>query len=406
MKINRVFFASAVLLATFLSFSCRRSGAVESINETTLFTIPYGSFEEQISITDLNSVGNCRFGISMRDGFFYIMNGESKKMMEFNSYGDLLSLFYNEDSEIATLLEKSKRPDGSIHHEISFPFDYSGQLAVDSYKNIYTVCNIPRERQEKSDDGSMLFSQTVLRISRNGSSVDYIGQQGPGGTPFPFIKNIFTTEKDELVVVSKSSQGIMVYWFAVDGFLKYMIPIEEKNIPLIKGIDDNSQVYLTVENVIPDVNNYKLYLKTDYYSTYVDEESKVQSGVNYIQTILYTFDIETAAYEDNVSIPAFEEYVIADYSRLTYKIPYDFLGVTKNGWKFFIVKADDGYNLEIIHTENQRILRRHINADHNEVMFNSMNLSSDGLLTILFIEKDSAKISWFRTDSLIESILK
>lgn len=401
MKLDKklcTFCVSILLLVLFNS--CKKSG-IESIGENNLFSIPYGNFEEQISISDLNNVGNCRFGISMRDGFFYIINGESKKLMEFNSYGDLLTLFYNEDSITSKLISKSKRPDASIHHEIAFPFDYPGKLVVDSNKNIYTVCSIPRDRQERSDDGSMLFSQTVLRIARDGSSVDYIGQQGPGGTPFPYIKNIYTTEKDELVVVAKSTEGVIVYWLATDGFLKYMIPIQEKDVPLIKGIDDNSEVYLTVENVIPDTNQYKLYLKVDYYSTYVDEESKVQSGVNYIQTSLLTFDIDSASFEDSITIPPYEEYVVADYSRLTYKSPYDFLGVTKSGWKFFIAKNDKGYNLEIIQNENQKILRRQIEADHNNILFSSMFLSSDGLLTVLYVEKESARVVWYRTDNLI-----
>lgn len=385
----------------FALFSGCKGAGIESIGENNLFSVPYGNFEEQISISELNEVGNCRFGIAMRDGFFYLINGESRKIMEFNSYGDLLTLFYNEESNTAKYIKNSKRPAGSIHHEISFPFDYPGRLVVDSNKNIYTVCSIPRDRQEKSDDGDMLYSQTILRIARDGSSVDYIGQQGPGGTPFPYIKNIYTTVKDELVVVAKSTEGIIVYWFGTDGFLKFMVPIKEKNMPLVKGIDNNSEVYLTVENVIPDENDYKIFVKVDYYSTYEDEESKVQSGINYIQTVLYTLDIESATFIDSISIPPYEEYVVADYSRLTYKSPYDFLGVTKNGWKFFIAKNDNGFNLEIIQSESQKILRRQIAADHKNILFNSMFLSADGLLTVLYLEKDNARVVWYRTDNLI-----
>ena len=33
----------------------------------------------------------------MQDGFFYISNGLSGKVMEFNSYGDILNLYYNEE---------------------------------------------------------------------------------------------------------------------------------------------------------------------------------------------------------------------------------------------------------------------------------------------------------------------
>ena len=219
-NMRKTILAAGLILSGFIFTACLGNETVQSISENELFSLPYGNFEEQLSVSDLNDVGNVRFGIAMQDGFFYIVNGESKKILELNSYGDLLTLFYNEDSQTARLLENSNRPDKSIHHEISYPFDYPGMVAVDSNKNVYTVCSIPWNRQEKSDDGTTLYSHTVLRFARDGSSVDYIGQQGPGGTPFPYIKNIYTTSKDELVVVASSSEGMLVYWFASDGFLK------------------------------------------------------------------------------------------------------------------------------------------------------------------------------------------
>ena len=324
----------ALVIIVFCLFftSCLKNETVQSISETELFSLHYGNFEEQLSISDLNDVGNVRFGIAMQDGFFYIVNGESKKILELNSYGDLLTLFYNEGSQTARLLENSNRPDKSIHHDISYPFDYPGMIAVDSNKNVYTVCSIPWNRQEKSDDGTTLYSHTVLRFARDGSSVDYIGQQGPGGTPFPYIKNIYTTSKDELVVVASSSEGMLVYWFASDGFLKYMIPVITKDAPSAIDKENLSDIFLTIQNVIPDPVSYKLYVQIDYYSTYVDEESKVQSGINYVQTLLYPLNIESGTYEEPVSVPPYEETVVSDYSKLTYRIPYDFLGVTKSGW--------------------------------------------------------------------------
>lgn len=398
----------ALVIIVFCLFftSCLKNETVQSISETELFSLPYGNFEEQLSISDLNDVGNVRFGIAMQDGFFYIVNGESKKILELNSYGDLLTLFYNEDSQTARLLENSNRPDKSIHHDISYPFDYPGMIAVDSNKNVYTVCSIPWNRQEKSDDGTTLYSHTVLRFARDGSSVDYIGQQGPGGTPFPYIKNIYTTSKDELVVVASSSEGMLVYWFASDGFLKYMIPVITKDAPSAIDKENLSDIFLTIQNVIPDPLSYKLYVQIDYYSTYVDEESKVQSGINYVQTLLYPLNIESGTYEEPVSVPPYEETVVSDYSKLTYRIPYDFLGVTKNGWKFFVVKTEEGFNIEMIQSESQRILRRHFKASHSNIVYDTMYLSQDGILTALYLEEDKARVVWYRTDNLIDAILK
>lgn len=399
-------FPIILTLILFSLISCQRNETVQSISEIELFNLSYGKFEEQLSTANLNSIGNVQFGIQMRDGFFYIVDGEAKKIMELNSYGDLLTLFYNEDAETADFFSNSNRADKSIHHEISYPFDYPGKIAVDSNKYIYAVCSIPRDRQEKSEDDLMLYSHTVLRFARDGSFVEYLGQQGPGGTPFPYIKNIYTTAKDELVVVSTSTDGAMVYWFSTDGFLKYMIPVSKKDIPLVKGINDNSDVYLAIDGVVPDPSSYRLFIQVDYFSSYVDEDSKVQSGVNYIQTLLYPLNVEDGIFEEPVSIPPYEESVVADYSRLTYRIPYEFLGVTKNGWKFFILKTDDGFNIEMIQNESQRILRRHFNANHNEILYNTMTLSQEGIITALYLEKEKARVVWYRTDSLIDAILK
>ena len=394
------------LLFTSLFTSCLGKETIQAINETQLFTLPYGNFEEQLSVADLNTIGDVCYGVTMQDGFFYIVDGESKKIMELNSYGDILTLFYNEDSEIAKILKKSNRLVESTHHEVNYPFDYTGMLVTDSNKNIYTVCSVPRDRQEQSDDGTMLYSQTVLRFARDGSSVEYIGQQGPGGTPFPYIKNIYTTAKDELVVVGNSVEGKIVYWFANDGFLKYMIPIVTKDAPRIKEHDENSEIYLTIENVVPDLINYKLYVQINYYSSYIDEDSKVQSGVNFEQSLLYPLNIENEQYEEPMIIPPYEESVVSDYSRLTYKIPYDFLGTTRNGWRFFIIKTDDGFNIEMIQADTQRTLRRHFKTNHNDIWYYTMALSSDGIITALYLEKENARVVLYRTDSLIDAILK
>ena len=406
MKLRNFVFAGILGCSVLALSSCGKNDKIQTISETELFTIPYGKFEEQLNVTDLNNVGNVRFGIEMQDGFFYIVNGDSKKIMELNSYGDLLTLFYNEDSETAKLINHSNRDAISNHHEVSYPFDYPGKIAVDSNKNIYTVCSIPADRHEKSEDGSMLFGQTVLRFARADSSVEFIGQQGPGGTPFPHIKNIYTTVKNELVVISSSTEGLLCYWFGEDGFLKYMVPVLTSNAPTIEGKDENAEVYLTIQNVIPDPSNYRLYVQIDYFSTYIDEDSRVQSGIDYIESLLYPLDVEEGVYLDPISIPPYEESVVADYSRLTYEIPYNFLGMTANGWKFFILKTDAGFNIQMIQEESQKMIRRQFKANHRDILFDTMTLSKDGILTGLYLEKDKARVVWYRTDKLIDAVLK
>ena len=185
-----------------------------------------------------------------------------------------------------------------------------------------------------------------------------------------------------------------------------MIPVTTRDAPAGEEKENQNDSFLTIQNVVPDPVSYKLYVQIDYYSTYIDEDSKVQSGINYIQTLLYPLNIESGTYEEPVSVPPYEESVVSDYSKLTYRIPYDFLGVTKNGWKFFIVKTEDGFNIEMIQSESQKILRRHFKAVHSNIVYDTMCLSQDGILTALYLEKEKARVVWYRTDNLIDAILK
>lgn len=398
-----------ILIITFLVIltlftGCKKNGTIESLHKNDLFTLPYGNFEEQLSVAGINSVGSVKVGIAMRDGFFYIVDGASSKTMELNSYGDLLSLYYNEDSETADLIKKSIRPAASVHCEIGYPFEYPGLIAIDSSKCIYEACIIPKATQELRSDG-VLLSQAVIRFARDGSNVDYIGQQGPGGTPFPMIKNIYITEKDELVVVCNLNEGYEVFWFGTDNLKKYSVVINPQTIPQLSK-DETDEKFVSICNVIPDLNEDKLYISVDYYENSIDEDSKLQSGIDYIQTLLYTLDCKKETYDETVSVPPYEESVVVDYSKLNYKIPYEFMGATKNGWKYFILKTQDGFNIEMIQNESQKILRRHFVADHENNLFYNMYLSPDGIIAAIYMDKDIARVVWYRTDSLIDAILK
>ena len=77
--------------------SCIRSNKVLSVSENELFALNYGNFAEQINLFKLQERGPVSTSLYMRDGFFYIVNGDAGKVVSLNSYGDLLSLFYSED---------------------------------------------------------------------------------------------------------------------------------------------------------------------------------------------------------------------------------------------------------------------------------------------------------------------
>lgn len=411
-KFTACFITGFSVLLIFSLASCFNIGKRISIAETNLFEIEYGNFEEQLNLFDIKNPGSIDTYVTMRDGFFYIVNGESEKILSLNSYGDLLSLYYNEDF-YAPLKGRNIREKSSSYNwkTLVYPFQLNGKISVDSRKYIYCVGVVPKERNEQDETENLLYSQVVLRISSDGSTVDYIGQQGPGGTPFPTIKNIYTTENNELVVVSSLNDGLMVFWFGNNGFLRYQVPVRLSSVPSITPESVNSiapadELFVTIENIVPDCYAERLYVKVDYYFPHIDEESKTQSGIDFVKSMIYPLSIQTGLYAEALSIASYEDAVAEDFSKIVYHVPYDFFGITKNNWMFFIVTTENGFDLQMVQPGTQNVIKRTLNVNFKDTLYYSLSLSSEGIISALLCDKNSAKVVWWRTDSLIDSVLK
>ncbi len=399
----------ALLFFCIFLFSCGKKGGIQTLNEEELFSLKYGNFEDEINLFGVDKIGKISTSLTMKDGFFYIVNGQNQKILSYNSYGDLLSIHYNEDFYDEKYNELLSKQNSMLWKGVSFPFEFDGKIAVDSKKYMYAVGIVPKERNEQDEDENLVYSQVVLRFSSDGTVLDYIGQQGPSGTPFPFIKQIYVTNQNELVVVCITTSGSCTFWFSSDGYLKYRIPLTQKDIPhekfdFAEGEDDD--IFISVENVVPDYSSQTLFVKVDYYKPYVDSESKISSGVNYLETVIYPLNVETGTYSKSIIVPPYEESVIQDFSKITYKIPYDFLGTAKNGWLYFLLSTQEGYSVQILNAKRQQLIKRSLPVNHNDVLFSSFDLSDEGIISAILAEKEKCRIVWWKTDSLIDSVIK
>ena len=412
LRMNTVAFrrgCAILLLCAVTLVSCARQGKILTMEEETLFSLPYGNFEDQLNLFSQDKAGAFKTALTMHDGFFYIMNGESEKILALNSYGDILSLYYNEDLYSTGPRVLSPQPPSANPKKIAYPFTMDGKITVDGRKYVYAACSIPKERSEQDENGTLLYSQVVLRISSDGSAVDYIGQQGPGGTPFSYITGLYATENNELVAICKTNDGLNVFWFAENGFLRNKIPLSIHDMPVLEKDDERfseEDVSVTIENAVPDSAAGTLYVKADYYIPHIDEESKVRSGIDYLESRVYPLDIDTGIFGQSIGIPPYEEVVTEDFTRITYRLPYDFLGITKGGWLYFIVTTESGFSIEMIHSGTHSIIRRKLDVSHKDQLYYSFALSNEGIISALLADKNSARIVWWRTDSLIAALIK
>jgi hypothetical protein len=407
-----LFLIQCVLLLSLI-FSCSRNARTAALEKTELFSLEYGGFEDEINLFYLSEETTSSTHIAMRDGFFYISNGAQQKILQLNSYGDLLSLYYNPETNLAPEFapEQDFAPqiqgDERSHttqRAVPYPFESPGAIAVDAQKNIYVVDTLPADRIEYDPQRNLRLSQVVLRFSNSGEFVDYLGQRGPGGLPFPWIQDIYTTKDSELVVVCRASDGMTVYWFTDSGFLRYMIHLEKSALP--SPFDKTAETFMSLEKIIPDYSRSLLYLKIDYYATAVDEAAKIQSGIDYKGTFIYPMDITSESFLEPIGVPPFESSENKNLAKTNFTEAYNFLGQTDSGWFFFYIPDETGYAVQMILPRSQTVLKRHLDVDMTRLLYYSFSLSDKGILCALFADEERASIVWWRTDSVIDALHK
>ena len=82
------FFKNLLVAFAFISVfcGCRKGKIVSSVEKENLFELNYGTFEDELNVFNMSSAGNINTSISMQDGFFYILNGESKKIKDLANF--------------------------------------------------------------------------------------------------------------------------------------------------------------------------------------------------------------------------------------------------------------------------------------------------------------------------------
>lgn len=398
-----------VPVVLFCAVSCTEPRTIATLGKEDLFTLDYGNFENQLDLFDLSAAGSVNTSITMNGGFFYIANSESKRILQLNSYGELLALYYNPDTNPEPSF-KTETADGAAaavtQKAIEYPFNQIGNIAVDENRCLYIVDSLPPVRQERDSEQGIMLSQVVLRFDSDGTFINYLGQQGPGGTPFPYITDIFTTVKNELVVLCAAGETAEVFWFSDTGYLLYTIPFDRSLLPDPFSAESEEEIFVSLDTVIPDAIDHRVYLKIDYYTSVIDDATKVQSGIEYYQTLLYPFDIDTASYGEPIPVPPLDVYMENSFSDTRYEQPYEFLGTTRSGWFFFIAADADGYMLQLIQADGKKILRRHLSVDQENSLYYAFDVSGEGIISALIAGHETAGIVWWRADQLIASLVQ
>lgn len=398
---GRISFLIITLVISALVFSSCSEPVIQELSREELFTLKLGKMEDQIDLFLYDgNLPNRKTSIFMRDGLFYIASGTSSKVMEFSSYGDLIFLLYNPERnpEPVSLIIKGDQEANSTRMAVSYPFINIGSLAVDSQKRIYIEDEIPAERQVKDKELDVILNRLIYRFDRHGKFIDFIGQEGVGGTPFCYIESIQLTEADELVVICRSIVKWLIFWFSSAGNLLYEVEIDQEHLPL-----PDEEAIPSLSKIFADLKDPVLHLMLYYYKEKIDEATKAKSTVGNFAAYIYRLNLETGRYEGYVAVPHNGERIERIGSReVSVDNPsYELIGLNNLG--FYYLMRREGNNLFqlLLLTESGKVaVRRYLVMEDSDLYFKALNLSASGILYSLLGEEQEVKVVWWRSDRL------
>lgn len=389
-----------ILWGVLLIASCGKSRSTE-LERQELFTLDYGSFENQMDLFHLESAYTRPDSqLYMQDGIFYVSNSYAGKVLQLTSFGDLLALYYNpEKNDAITFSASDEKEKLMTRRVVPYPLNHPTYLTVTGKKRLFIADMLPEERGEYDQAEDLALHNSVVCFNDNGEFVDSLGQEGWGGTPFPPIEGLYTTVRDNLVVVCRTDKSGIVYWYDSSGNLLYKIPLVFSILPSPYGSDQ--AVFSTLDKVVPDFNTEKLYVKVDYYREEIDASTKVSAGVNYDTSYLYVFDIGTTQYERKIEVKPYESVEETAAGSVHFEKVYNLLGVTAQNWCFLITPVADGYLLKLMDLASNKTYMCPLKVSYEELAYNAFSLSSTGILSALITRNDQAAFVWWRTDGIV-----
>jgi hypothetical protein len=366
-----------------------------------------GKMEDQIDLFQFeNAMVERANSVTMRDGWFYIANGSAGKIMVFSSYGDLIFLLYNAQTNPApTTLgpaETNAPQEVTTRGFVAYPFADIGHIAVASDRTLYVEDEVPEAKAVKDLDRGVTRSRAILRFDRKGRQLGSLGEEGIGGAPFPYVSALYVTASDQLVVVCRLPGSWEVFWYSRDGAPLYQVEISNGSLPA-KAQRGVSQVLV---NVLPDLQSPLLYLVISSYKDAGDARNVTPASNDAVSTRAFKLDLRTQQYgSTSVEFPTNPPHRTKSGLK-TIEIPSppsDVLGVSTGGFFYLLAYTDTNlYTLQIVDPSGRVRAQRRVVIEDSELAFRDIHLSSTGIIYGLLADKSKAHVSWWRSDLLLK----
>jgi hypothetical protein len=392
-----------MILGVLLITGC--GGGGDALLREDLFLLDIGRLEGEIDLyNDIRTRPAQKTSITMTDGLFYISNASGQKITRYNSYGDLLFMIYNDETNPPLLdIEVMTAPEGPqrTRWAVPYPLQSPGAIAIDRNKNLYVSDMLTPDQHRADAAGNMLYDSLLLQFDANGMFVNYIGRQGVGGAPFPHIEQIFISADDEVAVVSAAGGSRIVYWFSSKGELLREMTFTNDALP----VPENREEALTLLDGISVAPDERIiYVKADYYREEFDETTQTRTGNVSDGCSLWAYSVEQNEYIGETVVPFYENVTVIQGRRRSEELFYSLLGVLAGREAVFSFPTPEGYAILLLKTDGSQSARRRgfIKVGLEELEYSDFTVSANGIISALLSTEWEARVVWWRTDKLRE----
>lgn len=377
------------LLSTAALCECRQADQARLTAEL-LFELELGKLEDQVNlVVGDDNVGSINLSLFVKNDFFYISDAQTAKLMVFNAFGEIMSLYYNAGKTPKPLRLAESKQQSATRKAFAFPFNRTGAIAVNQQGETFISDLIAKPEPEDNQTNQHPFSYRILHFDRRGQLV-----KSSNGlkNAYPYIKSMRFTQKDELVIVARSSYDWIVFWHGKNGELLREITFKPTDIPQLDFVDDN-MVFAEIKAVERDPSEMFLYLMIDY-SRYqgVKNNFTDQPG-----SLVWRYSIEQARFVDYVNlssattIPGSEK-----------PLAYEFIGMAAKGRHFILSYFQNNLCfLTIIRKDGQVILQNELLLGEGPLISSDFYVSFKGTLNALLGRPYSLEIKRWRFDKYI-----
>lgn len=397
------FWLLPAVFTLFLLSGCAEDQTV--LERQVLFSLPVGMLETQFDSLGYGTAApRNKNRIVMRNDIIGISNGVRNKIMEFTSYGDLLSMYYHpqQNPKPITLLEDSpEQQQRRLINKKAHPYTFQeiGEIAYTSSNTLLVEDHVPDSRRFYDEQAGVNLRHVVVRFDESGRYRDYLGQEGIGGTPFPVIEDIQVNRDDHSIVISKTPDAHQVFWFNQQGDRLYSLEFTTQTLP---GLGDQGLIP-TIDRIVPAASGPFLFLHINYYP---ESREGSEGDQEYVQSIVYRFNIAQEQYDRSFPLPLNLVQPPGTLSLSGTEVQYLFhlVGLDAQGRFFFISPSlQDQHRVIVMDSQGRVVYRSFIAMSDDRILFRDLSVTPRGILISLQVYNDRTEVVWWRSDQALDS---